>query len=36
MFKQEMISPKQNEETLKLMYMFCGTLGFRGTPDEEY
>jgi len=36
MLKQEMISPKQNEETLKLMYMFCGTLGFHGTPDEEY
>ena len=36
MFKQEIISPKQNEEPLKLTYMFCGTLGYHGNPDEEY
>jgi len=36
MLKQEMISPKQNEEPLKLTYMFCGTLGFHGIRDEEY
>jgi len=40
--KQEIISPKIKRgtltEPLKLTephYMFCGTLGFRGSPVEE-
>jgi len=35
--KQKIISPKNEEEPSRdPHYMFCGILGFRGTPVEEH
>jgi len=32
----KIISPKKRETFTKPHYMFCGTLGFCGTPVEEH
>jgi len=32
----KIISPKKRDTLMELYYMFCGTLGFRGTLVEEH